>query len=124
MALPENAVAGTKLPFALTLENRGVAPPYQPYELCVKLTGAGGSWTHTATKAGKSWLPGAPIALHAEILLPAQLKPGEYELSVGLFDAASGKERAVEFALKATSRDAEGFYRVASLPVSKATSTK
>ena len=42
--LPKRLVAGTTVPLVLTVENRGVAPPYAPYELRAKLSGAGASW--------------------------------------------------------------------------------
>ena len=60
LELPEKAVAGEKLPLALTIENRGVAPPYAPYELRAKLTGPGAPWVHTLATGCRAWMPGAP----------------------------------------------------------------
>ena len=111
----DRAKAGETLPFVLTLENRGVAPPYHPYELRVKLSCSGSDWVHRVAKAERSWLPGQPIVVRAELPLPADLKPGEYQLSIGLFDVAETQVRPVEFALQAAIRDAAGFYRVAAL---------
>jgi hypothetical protein len=82
------------------------------------------SWIHTVTKAEKSWLPGAPIILRADLPLPGRLKPGKHDLSVGLFDTSSGLERPVELALQAAARDADGFYRVAPLTMSEDASTQ
>jgi hypothetical protein len=104
----------------LTIENRGVAPPYQPYALRVKLSGAEGIWTHTIGQADRTWLPGAPVVLRAELPLPATLRPGRYDVAIGLFDSKSNAERPVEFALKGDLRDPEGFYRVTAVSVSKA----
>jgi hypothetical protein len=118
LELPDKLVAGATVPITLTIENRGVAPPYAPYELRVKLSGGGGNWVHVAGKAEKSWLPGKPIVLPLELPLPAALQPGQYQLAVGLFDASAAEERPVEFALKETARDPEGYYRVVALPVS------
>ncbi len=115
--LPDTATAGTKLPFVLVLENRGVAPPYQPYELCVKLSAAGANWVSRVAKADKTWLPGAPVVLRHELPLPAQLAPGRYQVAIGLFDIASPKQRPVEFALQTFLRDDSGYYRVAMVSV-------
>jgi hypothetical protein len=117
LALPQTLVAGDTVPFTLTVENRGVAPPYAPYELRVKLSGAGGRVIRALTTGCKSWLPGTPVDSSYALSLPADLKPGSYELAIGLFDLSTGKERPVEFALKAGLRDAEGYYRVAEVKV-------
>lgn len=115
--LPEKAAAGSTIPLTLTLENRGVAPPYQPYELRVKLSGAGGRVVRTLATGCKSWLPGAPVSLRYQLPVPSDLKPGSYDLAIGLFDLTDGKDRPVEFALKASARDPAGYYRLASVPV-------
>ncbi len=116
---PEPARLGENLPLALTLENRGVAPPYQPYELRVKLSGGATNWVGTLTNANKTWLPGAPIVLRYELALPAHLPPGDYQLALGLFDLSSAGERPVEFALKVDLRDAAGYYRLATIKLSR-----
>ncbi|MCX6934333.1 MAG: DUF4832 domain-containing protein [Verrucomicrobia bacterium] len=116
--LPSAVTAGAGVPFRLTIENRGVAPTYHPYELRVKFSGDQTSWVGVAGRADKSWLPGAPIVVPAKLNLPSDLKPGRYALSVGLFDSSADRDRPVEFALQATRRDAEGFYRVAEIEVS------
>jgi hypothetical protein len=120
LELPEKTVAGEKLPFALTIENRGVAPPYAPYELRVKLSGGGTNLVRVLATGCKSWLPGAPVVSRYELALPADLKSGSYEVALGLFDANHGQTRAVDFALKASVRDGEGFYRLTELPVTAA----
>jgi hypothetical protein len=99
------------------MENRGVAPPYAPYELRVKLSGAGGQVIKVLGAGGKSWLPGAPVASQYEFSLPADLKPGEYKLAIGLFDRSGRQERPVEFGLKASARDSDGFYQLTKVPV-------
>ena len=118
--LPQTLVAGETVPLTLTVENHGVAPPYAPYELRVKLSDAGGRVVRTLATGCKSWLPGAPVISRYQLSLPADLKPGSYELAIGLFDFNDGKERPVEFALKASARDPAGYYRLASVPVTAA----
>jgi hypothetical protein len=67
---------------------------------------------------GISWLPGKPIVLRLELPLPATLQPGQYHLAIGLIDAAASSERPVEFALKLSTRDSQGYYRVGTVRVS------
>jgi hypothetical protein len=118
--LPAEAAAGAAAPLVLTVENRGVAPPYAPYELRSRLSGEGTDLVRVLAKGCRSWMPGAPVSSRYELALPADLKSGPYGLSIGLFDAASGKDRPVELALKASSRDPQGYYRVATLKVAAA----
>jgi len=115
--LPPTLVAGAKVPLTLILENRGVAPPYHPYELRVRLLGDGVSWVGVIGRTDKSWLPGAPIIVTNQLALPADLKPGRYTVSLGLFDGSSGQDRPVDFALQARLRSAEGYYRLAEVEV-------
>ena len=118
--LPEKAAAGATIPLTLTLENRGVAPPYQPYELRVKLSGPGGRVVRTLATGCKSWLPGAPVSARYQLPLPPDLKPGDYDLAIGLFDLTGTKERPVEFALNASERDSDGYYKLTSVSVNAA----
>jgi hypothetical protein len=122
LELPEPFAAGATMPFTLTLENRGVAPPYAPYELRVKLSSGSTNWVHVAARAEKSWLPGQPIVLPLALPLPAAVEPGLYQLAIGLFDATAPKERPVEFALKESARDYQGYYRLGTVTVSDETS--
>jgi hypothetical protein len=120
LELPATVAAGAAAPLRLTLDNRGVAPPYHPYELRVKLSAEQASWVGVVGRADKSWLPGAPIVVQDQLALPADLKSGRYAVSLGLFDRSAGKDRPVEFALQAGLRDAAGFYRVADVEVKPA----
>jgi Domain of unknown function (DUF4832) len=111
------------VPLTVTIENRGVAPPYAPYELRVRLSGAGANVVGTLAAAGTSWLPGSPIVLQHELVLPSDLKAGSYDVALGLFDVSRGKTRPVEFALRASARDAAGYYHLAKVPVTAARSS-
>jgi hypothetical protein len=119
--LPQAFVAGQTGLLTLVVENRGVAPPYAPYELRVKLSRAGDRVVGPLATGCTSWLPGAPIIVTNQLPLPSDLKPGDYDLAIALFDLTGGKERPVEFALKASARDPEGYYKVGSVPVIAAT---
>jgi hypothetical protein len=116
--LPATAAAGSVSPVRVMIENRGVAPTYHPYELRVKLSGSQAAQVVSPlVRTDRSWLPGAPIAVQGQLALPADLKPGRYTVSLGLFDTSSGKERPVEFALKADAKEPDGYYRVATIEI-------
>jgi hypothetical protein len=120
--LPPTLVSGSNVTFRLTIDNRGVAPTYQPYELRVKFSDTRTSWVSVVGRSDRTWLPGAPVVVQNDLTVPASLKPGRYAVSLGLFDSSSGRERPVEFALQANVREPEGYYRVAEIEVSPATS--
>jgi Domain of unknown function (DUF4832)/Beta-galactosidase len=114
VSFPLKVKRATMTPFRMTLENRGVAPPYHAYELRVRLEGEGASWVGVVGQAGKKWLPGSPILVENTLSLAADLKPGHYHVSLGLFDG----KRAVELAMKEDLRDPEGYYRISEVDVS------
>jgi hypothetical protein len=124
IALPKVLVAGEAATITLSMENRGVAPPYAAYELRARLSGSAGAWVGAVGRTDRTWLPGAPIIVQHQLALPADLKPGRYTLSLGLFDGTSGKERPVELALQEGLRDAAGFYRVAEVDVAPSARSK
>ncbi len=120
LELPPTLAAGTTSPLRLTIDNRGVAPPYRTYELRVRLSNEGHSWVGGLAQSDRTWLPGAPVVVQNELTLPADLKPGRYAVSLGLFDSSSGQERPVEWALRASVRQPGGYYHVAEVEVSPA----
>jgi hypothetical protein len=83
----------------------------------VKLSGVGTPLVRVLATGFKSWLPGAPVSSRYALALPSDLKPGSYAVAIGLFDVHQGETRPVEFALKASAADAEGYYRLATLTV-------
>jgi hypothetical protein len=113
LSLPEKLVPGRELPVRLTLENRGVAPPYHAYRFRVKLANASRTLVSDIQADPKAWLPGEPSVIVHELITPPDLAEDLYTLSIGLFDdSTAGTKRPVEFALKASLRDSEGFYRL------------
>jgi hypothetical protein len=107
----------------MVIENRGVAPPYARYELRVKLSRAGERIVQPIATTSKSWMPQTPIIVQKQLSIPADLKPGEYDLAVGLFDFSGVAERPVEFALKSSICDAVGYYKLTSVSVSATNSS-
>ena len=66
--LPETAGRRrAQLPLTLTMENRGVAPPYAPYELRVKLAGPGTPLVRMLATGCRAWMPGAPVSSRHEL---------------------------------------------------------
>jgi hypothetical protein len=59
-----------------------------------------------------------------ELVLPPGLEAGSYDVSLGLFDVSQGKPRAVEFALRASARDADGYYTLTKMAVTAARPTE
>lgn len=111
--LPATMVAGSSAPLRLTIENRGVAPPYHPYELRLKLVQGDTSMEIPIGTADRSWMPGKQIHVQSQLILPKDLKPGRHAVSIGLFEGA----RPVELALKSSIRDTAGFYQIAEIAV-------
>jgi len=107
---PAELVAGRPASFTLWLENRGVAPPYRPYEVRVRLATAGVQWTTTVAHASRSWSPGAPIEVRWQLTPSTNLPCGRYQLSVGLVATTESGQRPVELALTAERRQPDGFY--------------
>ena len=66
------------------------------------------------------WLPGKPVSSRYQRSLPSDLTLGVYDRAIGLFDLTGGKERPVEFALKASVRDPKGYYNLTRVTVNSA----
>jgi hypothetical protein len=58
-----------------------------------------------------------PVSSRHQLPLPTDFMPGNYDLAIALYDLTGAKERPVEFALDASLRDPEGFYKLASMLV-------
>lgn len=111
--LPSTLAAGSAAPCRVTIDNRGVAPPYRAYELRLRLSNGRQPWVGVLGRTDRSWLPGPPIVVRSQLEPPAELKPGRQTVSLGLFDGS----RPVDFALRAELRDPDGYYRVAEVEV-------
>ncbi|MCX8108641.1 MAG: DUF4832 domain-containing protein, partial [Verrucomicrobiae bacterium] len=114
---PETIRPGENIQLVLALENRGVAPPYQPYELRIKFSSGQTPWICRLGRADKTWLPGTQVVLRHQLQLPLFFPAGRCAVAIGLFRRTCDQERPVEFALKASLRDQEGYYHVADLDV-------
>lgn len=116
--VPSRLRPGGKSTFTLAIENRGVAPPYAPYELRFRINRAAAPVIGTFPSGCKGWLPGQAHKFTCEFSLPSDMLPGSYPLYIGLFDVHPGAvPRPVELALRKSIRDEEGYYHLATLRI-------
>jgi hypothetical protein len=112
---PKAIHAGDSLPLTMQWENVGVGKLYRDYTLSVEVLNAAKAVVATGVVASdpREWLPGKTTAT-ASIPLPASLPPGEYSLSLGLFDTA-GQRPPLHLAIDAP--DTDGWYSVGKFTV-------
>lgn len=115
MTKPKTAHAGESVPLTMEWENVGVGKLYTPYNLKVELLDASHAVVAESNVATdpREWLPGK-VTVAALLQLPANLVPGEYSISLGIFDAA-GKRPALHLAMDAP--EDNSWYTVGKLAV-------
>jgi hypothetical protein len=94
MAYTSERRPGELLSFEMTWENTGSAPPYyETYPLDISLTDASGESVLDQQLAPdiRSWLPGKLVRLQGSLQLPADFRPGAYDLRVAFIDPANGR---------------------------------
>jgi hypothetical protein len=95
--------------------NRGVAPAYHDYQVCVRLTGQQ-QFDARLPAGNRAWLPGDKTFQQTNrFRLPANLPAGSYQLKLKLF--APQASRDVQLALKPALRDQEGFYAIGKVTI-------
>lgn len=111
----QNVQRGTELPVALSIQNKGVAPFYFPWPLCLGLINEKGeiSTIHRAELDIRQILPGES---HAVLGLPIEsnMPLGTYTLAIAIFDPDLN-EPGVDFAN--TGRRNDGWYTLSTLNV-------
>ncbi|MGB2820649.1 MAG: DUF4832 domain-containing protein, partial [Phycisphaerae bacterium] len=133
---PAAARAGGKLTLAMKWQNVGSAPCYRPYRLAWRLTAPGGRkevlvgkltvsrWMPGEVKlftkefyAGRCELPPGKVVEAADtIVLPADMAPGTYRLSLAVV-AADSAQPAVRLGIKG--RDRDGWYPLSQIKVGR-----
>jgi len=113
---PKSTTAGTSMPVSMRWENLGVAPPYHPFALQVRLSPPAGSGAQpvildTQTDV-RTWLPGV-VDMEASLALPASMTSGVWEVSVGI----TGTPGVPMLRLANEGRDDGGWYPVSSVEV-------
>ncbi len=111
----QKASAGAVLSLSMVWENFGVAPPYGDYVLALRLTDrqGGRAVTQVTDTAVKGWLPGE-VRVAPALQVPRDLRPGGYELAVGVVDPDT-REPAVRLAMGGGTED--GWYPVSEIEV-------
>lgn len=118
-----------KIEFAMKWQNTGSAPCYRPYRLAYRLSGAHGI-VHVLPSAVtvNGWMPGSAESPSAEppsgevvdvrdaVLLPEQLRPGEYSVSIGVVAPQGGPDLPV-VRLAIQDRDSDGWYPLSRISV-------
>jgi hypothetical protein len=110
---PKEARRGTMIPVSMWWLNAGVAPPYRPFELALKL--------HSATTASvirlpadvRTWLPGDAI-WEGNVYVPDTLAAGDYRVRLALLDPGT-EQPAVRLAIEG--REDDGWYALGTLSV-------
>lgn len=114
---PESWKAGTRTTVAISWENRGVAPAYEPFQLHLRLCGP--ETVDLRLESGnRRWFPSPEGKTYEELYpveLPRGLKSGEYTLGLKLYSAAA--DRDVLLALKRVLLDENGFYTIGKVRV-------
>jgi hypothetical protein len=119
LTLPSHVKTGENLHVESEWENLGVAPPYRNYLIAFKLIPKNRGRRSTIitdpsyTTDLRDWLPGRHF-LELELEIPADLKPGRYNLALALLDPFTG-EVAVKLAIEG--RDAQGWYNLSEVEV-------
>lgn len=109
----KTARAGEALHVQMQWENVGVAPPYTPYVLAIRLTRGGKSVILDTDARLKTWLPGKH-EVDAKLQLPKDLPAGEHTLEVGVLDP---HYRTPEIKLAIAGRGPEGWYALSGVNV-------
>ena len=109
---PKRLARGSSLPFQMWWQNTGVAPPYRPHVLALRL-GAGPTAALVDVPLDtRTLLPGDTV-LDTTLPLPA-LPTGTHEIAVALLDAVTRKP-AIQLAIEG--RQPDGYYRLGTLEI-------
>jgi hypothetical protein len=119
ITLPSEVRVGENLFIESEWENQGVAPPYRNYVIAFKLLPRDRRLKSYLLQDPsydadvRNWLPGRH-SLNMTLQIPADVKPGRYNLAVALLDPFS-KEVAVKLAIEG--RDSQGWYNLSEVVV-------
>ena len=137
--LPEKVRAGQRVSMGMTWENRGVSPCFYPYNLYLQLRGENGKTArlHLEQCDNRLWEPGKEYHEIYSFRPPGDLPPGNYEVSIGLFEPycdnpklppgytvpasyakyQGGLGRPIGIGLSEKLRDRDGFYKLGTLDI-------
>lgn len=110
---PETVKRNGKLEFKSWWENKGVAPIYKKFPLAIRIRNKEEQMVFLTGADIREWLPGDNI-YDAAIFVPANAKPGEYDVQLALVDPV---EKQPKVSLAIEGRDDEGWYTMGKISV-------
>ena len=110
---PPAVQPGRELAFTTWWENKGVAPCYREFPVALRLSGVQGSVVLPTRADIRQWLPGDAI-YDDSVKLPTTLRPGTYELSIGILDPTTNQPK-VKLAIAGVTSD--GWYPLGKIEV-------
>jgi len=102
-----------KLEFTSWWENKGVAPCYRRFPVALRLHNPRHDEILLTEADIRDWLPG-DIIYDDAVFLPAELPPGEYELSISLVDPNT-RQPAIKLAIEG--RDPDGWHHLGKIEI-------
>ncbi len=102
-----------KFSFQSWWENKGVAPCYGNYVLALRLVNGDHEIILPTTAEIKEWLPG-DIVYEDAVFIPGDIKPGIYELQIGILDPLLSEPR---ISLANEGRTPDGWYTLDKLEI-------
>jgi len=118
---PDKIKAGKTLDTALTIENIGVAPPYNDYYLAAQIRNGSGDAvkTYISNISVKFWLPGNQVKT-LSTPVPFDLPKGTYHLAIGIVSPYDNKP-AIKMPIQG--RESSGWHPVSSFLIDSSTLT-
>lgn len=110
---PAKASINGIFPFQTWWENKGVAPCYGNYRLALRLIKGKQEFVLPTEADIKEWLPG-DIIFEDAVYIPAGVKPGVYEIQIGILDPALSAPR---IKLANEGRTPEGWYSLGEVDI-------
>lgn len=112
---PQRTSPGGQLPIHIRWENVGVAPPYHPFKLKIRLVHLNNPSAEVVLVSNadvRTWLPGT-VEVSDLFTLPSDMEPGAWQLSVGI----TGTPGFPMLNLAIIGRDPQGWYPVSSIVI-------
>ena len=113
IAYPVKAGVGKDVACEMEWENKGVAPVYNPYDVSLRLTTKGKSFTFITDMNIRSIYPGTSV-IKTSIHLPASMESGKYKVELGVVKPGTA-EAAVKIANEG--KTADGWYSVGEIEI-------
>jgi hypothetical protein len=110
---PAAVSAGGRLSFTSWWDNKGVAPCYRKFPLALRLKSQKAAEVLVTDADIRTWLPGDNL-YDGSVTVPPDVPPADYELQIGLIDAASGAPRV---RLAIAGRQPDGWYSLGKIKV-------